>query len=198
LLYRVLATLLCFLTSQTTFFGKVHEKTKHNPLQGKTKPTNIIHCAEQISLPISTSRFRNQNKSDTPSTFQIQTKVTPIPTIRRRNDSGSRGARGAGEEEEVYQVLVDDVALEVLVPAVMEALLTNEVTNVDVAEAGSVGEEGACRRLTGPQRPRHQYVWARPSRAAAAAVPRRHRGRERDFGLAARTIYVSPLSRLGQ
>jgi hypothetical protein len=125
--------------------------------------------------PISTSRSRNQNKSDTPSTSQIQTKGTPIPTIRRRNESGSRGAGGAGEEEEAYQVLVDDLALEVLVPAVMEALLTNEVTNVDVAEAGSVGEEGARRRLTGPRRPRHQHVRARPSRAAATVL-RRHRG----------------------
>jgi hypothetical protein len=48
LLYRVLATLVWFLSSQSTFCGKVHEKTKPNPLQGKTKPTNIIHCAEQI------------------------------------------------------------------------------------------------------------------------------------------------------
>jgi hypothetical protein len=73
-----------------------------------------------------------------------------------------------------YQVLVDDVALQVLVPAVMEDLVTNEVADVDVAEAGGVGEEGACRRLTGPRRPRHQHVRARPSQAAA--VLRRHRG----------------------
>lgn len=56
---------------------------------------------------------------------------------------------------ETYQVLVDDMALEVGVPAVVEALLADEVADVDVAEACGVGKERARGRLPRPRRPRH-------------------------------------------
>lgn len=47
------------------------------------------------------------------------------------------------------------MALEVVVPAVVEALLAHEVADIDVAEACCVGEEGARRRFPCPRRPRH-------------------------------------------
>jgi len=68
--------------------------------------------------------------------------------IRRKERSGAQSG-------ETYQVLVDDMALEVVVPAVVEALLAHEVADVDVAEACCVGEEGARRRFPRPRRPRH-------------------------------------------
>ena len=93
-------------------------------------------------------------------------------SIERRSQDWER-AGGASGEADAYQVLVDDVALEVVVPAVVEALLADEVADVDVAEARGFGEEGAGRRLPRARRARHQHV--RPRAPSGAAVRRRHR-----------------------
>ena len=88
-------------------------------------------------------------------------------SIERRSQDWER-AGGVSGEADAYQVLVDDVALEVIVPAVVEALLADEVADVDVAEARSFGEEGARRRLPRARRPRHQHVRPRAPPFAAA------------------------------
>lgn len=58
----------------------------------------------------------------------------------------------------MYQVLVDDVALKLVVPSVMEVLLPDEVADVDVAELGCLRQGGAHRRLASPWGPSHQNV----------------------------------------
>ena len=87
------------------------------------------------------------------------------------SDTGIFELGGKTREEAQYQVFVDDVALEVSIPAVMEALFADEVADVDVGDACGIREEGAHRRLPRARRPGHQHVGSR----ADAGSPRCHR-----------------------
>lgn len=71
------------------------------------------------------------------------------------------------------------MALELVVPAVVQALLPDEVADADVAELGGLGEGARRRRLPRPGRARDEYVGPPPlailshiSRPPAATISR--------------------------
>ncbi|KAK8966728.1 hypothetical protein KSP40_PGU013097 [Platanthera guangdongensis] len=97
--------------------------------------------------------------------------MTRIQTIMEE----SKGIEGElGLELETDQFLVDDVALEFLVPPVVEALGLNEIADVDVTELRGVSKQRTRRRLPRTWRARYQDVRPRSvAVAAAAAIHRR-------------------------
>lgn len=68
------------------------------------------------------------------------------------------------------QVLIDDVAIEFVVPAIVKPLLARQIADVEVAHPGSVGHEGARRRLPCSWRSRHQHVRPQPPHRPAAVL----------------------------
>ena len=69
-----------------------------------------------------------------------------------------------------YEVFVEEIALELVVPAVVETLLLDQITNVDVAEIGSLGEGRRRRRFASPRRASYEYVWPLSFRPSAAIL----------------------------
>ncbi|KAK9018001.1 hypothetical protein V6N11_000991 [Hibiscus sabdariffa] len=72
--------------------------------------------------------------------------------IRYRKSQVQRGRSG------IYEVFVDNVALEVVVPAIVQVLLPDQISDVYMAEIGGLRQSSRRRRLASPGSPRHQYV----------------------------------------
>jgi hypothetical protein len=57
-----------------------------------------------------------------------------------------------------YEVFVDEVTLELVVPAVVQVLLPHQISDAYVAELGGLRQSRRRRCLARPGCPRHQYV----------------------------------------
>lgn len=68
------------------------------------------------------------------------------------------------------QVLVDDVAIELVVPAVVQSLLPRQIADVEVVHPGGVGQERARRRFPCPRRSRHKHVRPKPPPQPASVL----------------------------
>lgn len=55
-----------------------------------------------------------------------------------------------------HQVFVDDVALELIVPTIVQVLLFDEITDADMPEVRGLRQSRSRRRFTGTRSPRDQ------------------------------------------
>lgn len=62
----------------------------------------------------------------------------------------------------MHQVFIDDVAIEFLVPAVMQVLLFDQISDIYVAELRRLRQSGRCRRFAGSRSSCYQYIGLLP------------------------------------